>query len=122
MANIRLKTLKFPGLDDKYVIPEVSIEDPNKDGNVKLLFEIPILPITFYIVSTGGIGTNAAGTYYAAPGMTLYEWVHSEYNTNSEIWWSESMGDIYPSLSLSAEGGSIDYFTPIEDEAVYYCW
>ena len=77
MANIQLKTLKFPGLTDTYVIPEVSISDPNKDGNVKLLFKIP--PAVFTIRDTVYVGGD--GSHQFDIGMTWAAWCSSSYNT-----------------------------------------
>lgn len=120
MANIELKTLKFPGLEDTYVLPEVSINDPNNDGNVELLFTIPISLFTFHIASaTGSYGDGTTGTYQALPGMTLIEWVQSEYNTSDNIWYSESMGDIYPYIYLNSDLNET-YDGVIEDGYTYY--
>lgn len=80
MTRIALKTLQLPGLDDKvYVVPEVSISDPNNDGNVELLFKLPPVIITFSI--TYSYDGKGLGTYQAEEGMTWGEWVNSPYNT-----------------------------------------
>lgn len=123
MANIPLKTLKFPGLNDTYVIPEISINDPNNDGNVELLFTIPASLITFYLESVDGYGEYAAGTYHAPAGMTMIDWVQSEYNTSEgEIWYSESSGDINPYIYYESSLYTMMYFQVIEDGHTYYTY
>ena len=101
MANIQLKTLKFPGLEDTYVIPEMLVSDPNNDGNVKLLFTIPTSLITFYL-------NNEA--YQAESNMIWKDWINSTYNTtNGLIWWSDSMDD--PNTAIFMDS---DYTSSVE--------
>ena len=76
MANIQLKTLKFPGLADTYVIPEVSAIDENSDGNIKITFSIPASKISFYIDGTSYL-PEVTKNYEADPGMTWEAWMNS---------------------------------------------
>ena len=70
MANIQLKTLKFPGLDDTYALPTFyTLEDDA--GNVEIVFSINKPIINFSIDGT---------TYQAEYGMTWTDWLASDYN------------------------------------------
>jgi hypothetical protein len=87
MAEKQLKTLKFYGLDDVYVVPSMYGVDTNKDGNVEICFGMPTSNLISFSLEDGygvnGIfnGFGDKLTFQAEPGMTWEQWIYSDYCT-----------------------------------------
>ena len=91
MAEKQLKSLKFYGLDDVYIIPKMYISDPSKDGNVKICFGIPSAGptlISFTLLDEWGgyslFNGNQSLTLTTEENMTWDQWLQSDYCTIKE--------------------------------------